>query len=163
MKKLTFVIFIIFSSFQLFSQNNGTFNELTKIIHDKFPELNISNKLISVCVWSSNDLNSRETNKEYQRLYNIYKDAILKDGRRGMVFISISSDENETYYNIAVQKDGISKNLVFTDLKGAGAGMVQLLGMKNNANAIYSSKGELFFKDLNKTNLQSSVVSLLTR
>ncbi|MBS1638385.1 MAG: hypothetical protein JST26_20895 [Bacteroidetes bacterium] len=162
MKKLSFVI-LLFLGIQLTGQNNATFNELTKIIHDKFPELNISNKLISVCIWSSDNQTSRETNKEYQRLYNMYQNAILKDGRRGMVFISISSDKNETFFNIAVQKDGITKTIAITDLKGAEAGMIKALGMQSPGNAIYSSKGELFFKDLNKSNLQASVVSLLTR
>ena len=82
-KKLCLII-LIFTGFHIFSQSSGTYDQIVNFIHQKHPEINTENKLIALCVWSSDNAESRETNKEYNRLYHVYQEAILKDARKGM-------------------------------------------------------------------------------
>lgn len=146
-----------------FSQSAGTYNQIIAFLHQAHPEISTENKLIVLNVWSSDDAASRETNKAFKGLHDTYDGAILKDSRKGMVFISVSTDKDEVTYTIALQKDGISNCVTYCDFKGRYDGVIKSLQLGAANNVVYSGKGELLFGNLDHTNARSSIISLLTR
>lgn len=162
MKKII-LLFLLSTGLHVFSQSAGTYNQIIAFLHQTHPEVITENKLIALCVWSSDNAVSRETNKAFKSLHDTYQGAILKDSRKGMVLISVSADKDEVAYTIALQKDGIKDCITYCDFKGPGDGLIRSLDLGAASNVVYSGKGELFFKNLDQTNAKSSIISLLTR
>jgi hypothetical protein len=162
MKKII-LLFLLLTSSYVFGQSAGTYNGIISFLHQTHPEISTENKLIALCVWSSDNAGSRETNKAFKGLHDTYQGAILKDARKGMIFISVSADRNEMTYTIALQKDGIRDCVTYCDFKGPQDGLLKSLELGTATNVVYSGKGELFFKNLDQTNAKSSIISLLTR
>lgn len=154
---------LLLTGLHVFGQSASTYNQVISFLHQAHPEVSTENKLIALCVWSSDNAASRETNKAFKSLHDTYQGAILKDGRKGMVFISVCADRNEVTYSIALQKDGIKDCITYCDFKGPHEGLIKSFDLGAAANVVYSGKGELFFKNLDQTNAKSSIISLLTR
>ncbi len=162
MKKLYILLFVI-AGLNMLSQDEATYAKLITFIHQQHPDMVTDNKLIVVCVWSSSDIGSRETNKELVQLHNTYQGAVLKDSRKGMILVSLSSDQDEVTYQIAVKKDNIQNCIVYSDFKGVASGLLGDLKLSTPAGLAYSGKGELLFKQIDKANAKASVVGLLVR
>jgi hypothetical protein len=160
-KKIFFFLFV-FSGFQVFSQAD-TYNQIIYFLHQSHPEISTDNRMIALCVWSSDNIPSRETNKAFGEAYHAYQGAILKDSRKGMIFISISSDTDEMTYSIAVRKDGIKEGIVYCDFKGPGDGLIKSLNLDGASNVVYSGKGGLLFKNADQSSIKSLIAGLLVR
>lgn len=162
--KLSFVILFFFTFLKVNGQNNN-YASIQKEITSTFPEINFSNKLLVLSIWNSNDLNSREMNKEIQRVYTIYQGAKLKDGLKGVVFVSISSDNNELQYSICRNKDLNTYNYSICDFKGYDKNSKLFnMSLDNNIkNIVYNSKGILVYQNLETDKIFKSFNSLLTR
>lgn len=161
-KKIFLSLFLL-TGIHGFSQSAGTYNQIIAFLHQAYPEVNTDNKLIVLSVWASNDASSRETNKAFKNLHDTYQGAILKDSRQGMILISMSVDKDEVAYTIALQKDGINNCITYCDYKGRYDGVIKSFNLGATSNVVYSSKGELFFSNLDQANAKSSIISLLTR
>lgn len=72
------------------------------------PELDLMNKILFVNVWRSSDQESRDNNKEFLRVSNIYKQAKLKNGSAGVAFITICIDPELHTWVISTKKDEIT-------------------------------------------------------
>lgn len=162
MKKIILSLLLL-TGLHVFGQSDGTYNEIIAFLHQAHPEVNTDNKLIVLSLWASDDAASRETNKTFKSLHDTYKGAILKDSRQGMILISVSADKDEVSYTIALQKDGITDCITYCDFKGRYDGVIRSFKLGATNNVVYSSKGELFFSNLDQTNARSSIISLLTR
>lgn len=163
MKNLYILIFSIISFFA--NSQTVDYSILRKSISESYPEIDFSNKLLAISVWSSSDVISREVNKEYYRTWQAYQGAKLKGGLKGLIFISISTDTKEINFKIASKKD--LENYAFTicdylsyDSKGVLAEMT--LG-KNIQNIVFDANGNLIFKNLDSKEVFNSFNNIMTR
>lgn len=138
---------------------------IKKVITESFPEIDFSNKLLAICVWNSQDASSREQNKEFNRTWETYKHARLKGGLKGVVFISISSDDNKMNLDIATQKDGLTNEYSICDFKGYETkGKLNSMDLKSNTkNIVFDNNGELIYNNLSTETIFKSFNSLITR
>ncbi len=155
MKKLLFSLFFV--TFTLLgSAQTSLYQNVKKLISDTHPEINLENKLIAFNVWSIEDAESRETNKEFEKAYSVYEHARLKGGSKGIVVISVNRDNLSSGAVITYTKDGITRMIPFkwTDLEGIEQGV---------SNCVFDSTGNEVYKNLSVPNVYSSINHLITR
>lgn len=146
----------VFAGFFTYSQNPA-YNQLVSIIADKAPNTDISNKVIAFVSWSASDMQSREVNKEFDRVGTIYQVAKLKNGNKGTVVISCNID-NGSVEAIAENKDGISFSLKINKSEFSF-----LSNVGSNKNIVYDNTGTKVFENLGKEQIFTSYNSLITR
>ena len=71
------------------------------------PELDLMNKILFINVWRSDDHESRENNKEFLRVSNIYSQAKLKNGSSGVAYVNICLDHELHTWVMSIKKDEI--------------------------------------------------------
>lgn len=96
---------IAFSSY--IAQNNQK-DEIIALIEKNNLSQSSDNKMFLLSCWSIKDLNSRDKNKEIQRVSKIYEQSKLAGGSNGVHFLSICTDCNALNYNIAITRDSIN-------------------------------------------------------
>ena len=141
------------------------YTALQQLVVSAHPEIDFSNKLLAVCVWQSDSKQSREQNKEFARTYQTYRQAKLKGGLKGVVFISISTDENTTSFNIAKQKDGIASSVTLCDFKAYNANSIlnKTNFDKATTNFVFDTNGNPIHQNLSTDAVFKSFNSLITR
>jgi len=70
-------------------------------------DLDLMNKILFINVWRSDDEQSRENNKEFLRVSNIYSQAKLKNGSSGIAFVTICLDPELHKWVMSIKKDEI--------------------------------------------------------
>lgn len=156
MKKISLFIFAVFLTISLHSQND-LYPKIRQVIQEKHPELNLNTKLIGFVVWSMNDETSRELNKNFEKTIHVYENAKLKGGDKGIAVLSINLDNLSTEAFISYKKDGIDHLI---PVKGSE---LESLNFTTLQNAIYDSSGNEVYRNLNSTNVYSSINKLITR
>jgi hypothetical protein len=162
MRILTALFFLF--SVSLFGQNNSEkLGNLKNLIETLHPTIDFKDKLVIVSVWSVEDIESRELNKEAYRVYKIYERAKLKNGEKGTVFISVLLNSDEQIRNLAINKDRIDPAVVFSE-----TGLKNLLSSQWNitnaqSNIVFDKSGEIKFQNVPKDQLFPSLRSLITR
>lgn len=130
-----------------------------------FPETDFTDKLIVVTVWNSESASLREMNKEMIRVYNFYKGAKFKDGLKGIIFLSLSSDVNELQHLICLKKDFNDFKYSLCDFKGFATNSI-LSKININPtlkNAVFNCKGTLIYQNIDTESIYKSLNALLTR
>lgn len=108
MKKIYLLFFLLFSCIISQGQNiHEQFENIKQLIKEADPKANIDDKLILVSFWSPNNNESRELNKEINRVSNIYKNAKLKGGKNGVYFFNYCIEENIMNYKLALKRDSL--------------------------------------------------------
>lgn len=108
MRKIYLFFFLFFSCFILQSQTTSNqFANIKQLIKEADPKANIDDKLILVSFWSPNNNESRELNKEINRVSVIYKNAKLKGGKNGVYFFNYCIEENVMNYKLALKRDSL--------------------------------------------------------
>jgi len=155
MKKI--LLTFSFIAFGLFSQaQNDLFKTLKQIIIEIHPEIGLENKLIALNVWSVDDMDSRETNKSFEKAYGVYEHAVLKGGRKGIIVLAVNKNELSSEAVIMLTKDGITKMI--------SVKLSEIAGLDGNiTNIIYDSEGHEIYKNLSAPNVFSSINHLITR
>lgn len=161
--KLFLLALLFFISFTGFSQNADDFLLLQKRIHALHPEIDFTDKIVFISFWKSSDFASREINQEAYRVYKIYEKAKLKNGEKGTVFISINEDADAQSMDIAIKKDGVDANVVYTD-----SSLIELIKARYNVfnsqdNIILDKSGLVQYKNLTKDQMFISMRNLITR
>ena len=138
---------------------------IKNVISKVYPEINFNNKLLAISVWSSSDIVSRELNKEFHKTWFTYQEAKLKGGLKGVIFISICSDEDELNFRIAEKKDAISYSYTICDFqsykqKGKLATMKLDSSVKN---LVFDFNGNLIYQNLEMSTVFKSFNNLITR
>ncbi len=142
------------------SQTEGL--EVRNKIQFAIPDLNLENKILFINVWQSGDFLSRQNNKEFLRVSEIYKGAKLKNGLKGVCYINISLDNDNTIWEISLKKDSVmSHNSFNTDSKRFDE-VLKYFGNKTGSR-IVNSNGEIVSKDVKKENCFNLFRSLITR
>lgn len=156
MKKL--ILLLSFLTFQLSSDAQSEFySKLKSLIQEKHPEIDLSQKLIGCVVWSINDAESRDQNKSFERTMNVYENAKLKGGSKGVVFLSVNKENLSAEANIILQKDGIVKlfPIKIEELKDSD--------LESIKNIVFDSAGYEVYRDLSNPTIYSSINKLITR
>jgi hypothetical protein len=151
--------------FSTIKSQNINYSSIQKEIKSTFPEIDFSNKLLVVSIWNSSDITSREMNKEINRTYELYKGAKFKDGLKGIVYISISSDTNEMQYSICMKKDSNTYQYVICDFKSFLQNS-KLFNMELSPfikNLTFNTNGILIYQNLPSDQIFKSFNALLTR
>lgn len=160
-----FLVFLfLFLSVHFFAQE-ANYGNIISTLKVQYPEIDFNEKLVSVIVWNSKDVQSREMNKEMYRVWQIYQEAKLTGGHKGVIFISISSDLEETPYTIARNKDLNKYSFSICDFKSfhKGGKLAQMGFSKPNSNVVYDSNGKLIFSNLATEDIFKSFNHLITR
>lgn len=162
MKTLT--LFFICALFVAKAQQPN-YTAIQQLVLAANPEIDFSNKLLAVCVWQSDNKQSREQNKEFVKTYETYRQARLKGGLKGVVFVSISSDDNKTTFDIATQKDAITSSVTLCDFNAYSTnGILKKLNFDTTlTNVVFDNKGNLIYKNLSTENIFKSFNYLITR
>lgn len=127
-----------------------------------FPDLNLENKILFVSVWQSSNIDSRENNKEFSRVSNIYKEAKLKNGLKGVTFINLSVDKDTYMWMISVKKDGIISEYNLENSTGKYDSIAKLFG-DYPGSIVVGSDSEIIAKNITKDNCFNTFRSLITR
>jgi hypothetical protein len=162
--KNIYLAVILLISGSLFSQNSD-YSKIASKIQSEFPEINLTNKILIISVWSSSDVSSRDMNKEFLRTYKMYQYARLSGGLKGVVFISISSDTDKLNYEIALKKDLGDYPYSICDLKALETtSILSYINIDNSLkNLVFNSNGELITKDISTDNIFITFNKLTTR
>lgn len=156
MKKLALIMFAIVFASSVNAQSDLYF-KIGTFLQKAYPEIITSNKLIAINIWNVDNLESRESNKSFEKAYKIYEYAKLKGGSRGFISILINKDNLSNIASIAILKDGIKKSL---SLK-----IDELEALKNAdfLNIVFDSDGKVVYKNLPSSKVFESVNQLITR
>lgn len=155
MKKPLFVFCLLASGLMLSGQNT-LYKNIKQLILQTHPEISTDNRLIAFNIWSMDDQESRETNKGFERAYQVYEFARLKGGSKGMIVIAVNKDNLSPEAVITFSKDGITKMIPvkISDLKGIGEGI---------SNCVFDSNGNQVYSNLSAPLVYSSINHLITR
>ncbi|MBL7922189.1 MAG: hypothetical protein JNJ40_17875 [Bacteroidia bacterium] len=111
MKKTITLFSLFFISVTLHSQVTSLqFENIKQLIKEADPKANIDEKLILISFWSPNNNESRQLNKEVNRVANIYKNAKLRGGKNGMYFFNYCLSDDMMNYKMAVKRDSLNLN-----------------------------------------------------
>ncbi len=152
MKKINLIVLFIAFNYFLNAQSD-LFWQVKKIVKENHPEINLENKLISVNFWSVSNLESRESNKQFNKAFNTYEFAKLKGGLKGLVCVSVNN-ESEAAITI-MNKDGASKLISLTNIK--------ITNTNNVSNIVFDSNGNKVYENIPSIKIVESINKLITR
>lgn len=153
--------FILLSGFNSLNAQVSGF-DYRKAVIDLLPEVNLDNKILFINVWQSSDINSRENNKEFLRVSNIYSAAKLKNGNQGVTYINLSLDKDLYMWMMSVKKDSVSSKGTLDNTTSKYEAITKLFG-DFTGNVIVGSDGNIIAKDIKKENCFNLFRSLITR
>ena len=136
--------------------------ELRNTTMELIPELDLQNKILFVNLWKSDDLESRENNKEFLRVSNIYKQGKLKNGTSGVAYINLCLD-NELYnWIVSVKKDGIESPFNLENSSQKYKALIKYFDGKTG-NIVIGNDGSIIGENLKKDDCFILFRSLITR
>lgn len=160
MRKNIFLLFWFwFLTINLNSQNSGYYS-LTSYIQ-KHTKENIQNKLIAVNIWSASDKNSRDANVDLNSAIEVFKNAKLKGGNKGIIGVIICLDNDEITSNIALTKEGV-KNVIIVNASELSS-FPELSQKASSYNIVFDSNGNMIFENLASNSIFNSIRNLITR
>lgn len=141
----------------LINAQTDLYIKIRQLIHDTQPEIILDNKLIAFNSWSSDDTESREANKSFEKVYKIYEYARLKGGLKGVVVITVNHDPLSSMAAIALKKDGIVKVI------SLNAADIKDLPVPPGKNIVFDADGKEVYRDLEPSVIFASFNQLITR
>ena len=158
LSSMKFIFTVVSFAILTFSGNaqSSSYLNIKKIITETHPEINTENKLIAFNVWSISNQESREANKQFEKVYSVYESALLTGGSKGVIVISINTDNLSSNALIVYTKDGLSKLLPFkwSDFENLDS---------TTSNAVFDSSGKEVYKNLSTQSVFNSFHQLVTR
>lgn len=156
MKKKQLIIFLVLLS-SLFKAQSDFYVELKKVMKQKYADKNIENRIIAVNFWSSEDINSKEINKNFEKTQTIYEFAKLKGGPKGFVTILVCKDQLSSTAKIILNKDAILKSI---PLQLSDFNQSLITGIQN---IIFDENGNSLYENILLTKIDEFINSLITR
>jgi hypothetical protein len=141
----------------LYTAQTDLYTTLKKTIEFSGPEINMDNKLIAFNVWSTDDEQSRETNKNFEKAYTVYEHARLKGGRRGILVVLVNKDNLSGTAVITLHKDGVTKCI------SVKAEDIPEISATANKNMVFDSSGNEVYANLPAASVFSKIQQLITR
>ncbi len=156
MKKLLLFFSTLFLATNINAQSE-LYIKIKKTLQQTHPELLTDNKLIALNIWSLEDIDSRETNKSFEKAFQVYQVARLKGGLRGLVFVTLNLDNLSSAASVALSKDGVLHSISLQ------ADEVEALRSYEIENIVFDSNGNSIYKNLQPSTVFNSIQSLITR
>ncbi|MCE3229546.1 MAG: hypothetical protein K0S32_4097 [Bacteroidetes bacterium] len=153
MKKLFFLI-LVFLCTGSFAQEN-IFQKVKEVLKKEYPDMVLENKLIMINVWSVSDVESREINIQMDKTVNVYQNAKLRGGPKGIIGVIVCKDTDEKLEEISVTKDKIVKLNNVKDTKK--------LKSADFNNIVYDSNGKEVYRNIPSSAVFKSIQQLITR
>lgn len=147
---ITLLLFLTHS----FIAQQDLFLKVKVKLQKEYPEVVLENKIIVINVWSSNDLKSREVNRELNKAAQTFKVAKLKGGSKGLVAVYINTDSDKELEIITLEKDKINNPITVSR---------ENLNLKEITNVIYDSNGVLISEAIPANLIFQSIQQLITR
>lgn len=139
---------------------NGT--EIRNSSLELIPELDLQNKILFINVWQSSNIESRENNKEFLRVSNIYHQAKLKNGSKGIAYINICLDAEVYNWVLCTKRDTIISKYNLENSTEKYNSLIKYFDGKQGS-LIIGEDGAIISKDLKKEDCFTSFRSLITR
>jgi hypothetical protein len=159
-------LFLLLVSFSLlhFSVNAQTFNgtDIRNTALDLIPEVDLQNKILFINVWQSASIESRENNKEFLRVSDIYHKAKLKNGSQGVVFINICLDNDLYTWILSTKRDSITSKYNLENTTQKYKPLLNYFDHKPGS-LVIGNDGTIISKDLKKEDCFKLFLSLITR
>jgi hypothetical protein len=158
MKKIYIILFVL-GTFLVNAQSN-LYGKLNSYLSSQTKE-KLQNRLIAINVWSVNDPASRELNKEFNKVYDIYQNAKLKGGNKGIIVLNINIDKDVVMSDITLKKDGINK-IIKVPFDNADV----LSAIQNNTvgyNIVFDENGNKVYENIAVGSVLNSIQKLITR
>jgi hypothetical protein len=160
MKKLIFLLFWFSLLANDLKSQNLDHNALVSYLQTN-TKLNTTDKIIAVNFWSANSKSSRDANVDLNNTCNIFKNAKLKGGSKGMIGILICLDKDEVAAHITLKKDGITYLIT---INASELSQTNLLADKTETySVIFDSNGSVIAENLQNTTFLNSIRNLITR
>ena len=149
-KLIPIILFFAFTS--VLNAQSDLFLKVKQALKETHPEISTENRLIAVNIWSSNNQESREANKQFNNNYKIYEFAKLKGGLKGLICVAINKEGESS--SIILNKDGATKLIQLNDVKIADS---------NISNIVFDEQGNEVYKNLVPDKIFESINKLITR
>ncbi|MBL7912681.1 MAG: hypothetical protein JNJ41_16585 [Bacteroidia bacterium] len=164
MKKIYILFFVTFSWFISKSQNpNIPFENIKQLIKQADPKANIDDKLIFVSFWTPANNESRELNKEIQRVQNIYQIAKLKGGSKGLYFFNYCVAEDVLNYKLALKRDSLQTRSSLIQNEETKPLINNLSASQVPLTILYNSIGEVLDNNTKKEDVFKLISKQITR
>ncbi len=164
MKKIYILFFLTF--FWLFSKSqnpNIPFENIKQLIKQADPKANIDDKLIIVSFWTPANTESRELNKEIQRVQNIYQVAKLKGGSKGLYFFNYCVAEDVLNYKLALKRDSLNAKTSLIQNEGNKEFINNVSVAQVPLTILYKSNGEILENGTKKEDVFKLISKQITR
>lgn len=151
MRKLSLILF--FSAITtILNAQSDLFLKVKKAIQENHPEISLQNRLIGVNIWSANNAESREANKQFNSVYKIYEFAKLQGGRKGLICVTINKEGDAA--SIILNKDGATKLIQLNNFDVSAI---------TNSNFVFDEQGTEVYKNISSEKIFESINKLITR
>lgn len=160
LKLMTAAVFLLAAITTTKAQTDG--NDYRNTVASLIPDVNLENKVLFINVWQSSNIDSRENNKEFQRVSDIYKSAKLKYGAKGVVYVNLSLDKDTYMWMMSVKRDGIVGDYNLENTTGKYNSLSKLFG-DFTGNVVVGSDGSILAKDIKQDKCFPLFLSLITR
>jgi hypothetical protein len=137
-------------------------DDYRKSVLELIPDVNLENKILFINVWQSSNIESRENNKEFLRVSNIYKGAKLKNGLKGVVYVNLSIDKDTYLWMMSIKRDGIVCDYNMENTTGKFDALSKLFG-DFTGSVVVGSDGTIIAKDVKQDKCFPLFLSLITR
>lgn len=158
--------FLVIASFGLMpsSLNAQAFSgtEIRNTSLELVPELDLQDKILFINVWQSGSIESRENNKEFLRVSDIYYKAKLKNGVKGVAYINICLDTELYNWVLSTKRDSIVSKYNLENSTDKYRSLVKYFDGKPGS-LIIGTDGTIISKDLKKEDCFKLFLSLITR
>ena len=150
MKKQILLLFVLLSFYG--NSQVTLYKQIKDAISIENPKINFEDKLVAVNLWQASDLESRNANKEFDKVYKTYEFAKLKGGLKGVIVANVNVTDQTA--SILLKKDGIEK------LISININVPELQGKKN---LVFNSNGDKVLENIPSSDVFKSFINLITR
>jgi hypothetical protein len=126
------------------------------------PDLDLTNKILFISLWRSDDQQSRDNNKEFLRVSNIYGQAKLKNGSAGVAFINICLDPQLHTWVMSIKKDEVISKYNLENSNGTYGSLVKYFDGRTGSMVI-GNDGTTLAKDIKPEDCFPLFRSFITR
>lgn len=121
----------------------------------------INDGYVFINFWASWNNESRRINRELLPIYSRYREKRFKNGVRRFNILSVSIDNDKSYFELALKKDNPSWTYKTCDFLGWNSPLVKLLNIKRiPANFLIEPGGRIIGKNLTTKELDLLLRSL---
>jgi len=156
MKPYIFLVSALFLCL-LTTAQNPIYVKIKEILQSQHPELPLNDKLIAYNTWSLEDVESRERNKSFDNVYDVYQAAKLTGGRKGLIVVSIHLDGSTATAATTMYHDGVRKLVLVEGNK------LKEVWHGAPGNMVFDNSGNEVYRNLEAGNVGSAINKLITR